>query len=56
VTLRRNTHAIVTLAAEKSRQARRRVIEAISEMQREDVAINFNAICLAAACFEDVPL
>jgi Family of unknown function (DUF6262) len=48
VTLRRNTQAIVGLAAEKSRQARRRVIEAITEMQREGAAINFNAICLAA--------
>lgn len=48
MTLRRNTQAIVSLAAEKSRQARRRVIEAITELQREGVAINFNAICLAA--------
>ena len=38
----------MTLAAEKSRQARRRVIETITEMQREGTAINFNAICLAA--------
>ncbi len=48
MTLRRNTQAIVSLAAEKSRQARRRVIEAITKMQREGAAINFNAICLAA--------
>jgi hypothetical protein len=48
MTLRRNTQAIVSLAAEKSRQARRRVIEAITELQREGAAINFNAICLAA--------
>lgn len=48
MTLRRNTQAIVSLAAEKSRQARRRVIEAITEMQREGAAINFNAICLTA--------
>ena len=48
MTLRRNTQAIVGLAAEKSRQARRRVIEAITEMQREGAAINFNSICLAA--------
>ncbi len=48
MTLRRNTQAIVSLAAEKSRQARRRVLEAITEMQREGAAINFNAICLAA--------
>jgi hypothetical protein len=38
----------VSLAAEKSRQARLRVIEAINAMQREGAAINFNAICLAA--------
>jgi len=48
VTLRRNTQAIVSLAAEKSQHARRRVIAAITEMQLEGVAINFNAICLAA--------
>jgi len=48
VTLRRNTQAIVALAGEKSRQARLRVIEAIAEMQHEGIAINFNAICLAA--------
>lgn len=39
----------MSLAAEKSRQARRRVIEAIAEMQREGTAINFNTICLAAS-------
>ena len=38
----------IEIAAEKSWQARRRVLEAINEMQREGVAINFNAICLAA--------
>ena len=38
VTFRRNTQAIVTLAGEKSQQARRRVIEAINEM-REGEAI-----------------
>ena len=48
MTLRRNTQAIVALAGEKSRQARLRVIEAIAEMQHEGIAINFNAICLAA--------
>jgi len=48
VTLRRNTQAIVALAGEKSRQARLRVIEAIAEMQHEGIAINSNAICLAA--------
>jgi hypothetical protein len=48
VTLRRNTQAIVRLAAEKSRQARRRFIEAMNEMQRERAVINFNTICMAA--------
>jgi Family of unknown function (DUF6262) len=38
----------VTLAGEKSRQTRRRVIETITEMQSQGAAINFNAICLAA--------
>jgi hypothetical protein len=45
---KRNTQAIVRLAAEKSNQARRRVIEAINELQRESAAINFNTICAAA--------
>jgi Family of unknown function (DUF6262) len=45
---KRNTQVIVRLAAEKSNQARRRVSEAINEMQRESAAINFNTICLAA--------
>jgi hypothetical protein len=44
---KRNTQAIVRLAAEKSNQARRRVIESINE-QRESAAINFNTICAAA--------
>ena len=45
---KRNTQVIVRLAAEKSNQARRRVIEAINELQRENAAINFNTICVAA--------
>jgi hypothetical protein len=49
VTLRRNTQAIVSLAAEKSRQARRRVIETITKMQREGATINFNTICQTAS-------
>ena len=48
MTLRRNTQAIITLAEEKSRQARSRVIEAINKMQCKGAAINFNAVCLAA--------
>jgi len=39
---------MVSLAAEKSRQARRRVIETITEMQREGATINFNTICQTA--------
>lgn len=46
--MKRNTGAIVQLAAEKSRQARLRVIAAITAMQREGAAINFNTICRAA--------
>jgi hypothetical protein len=45
---KRNTRAIVRLAAEKSNQARRRVIESINELQRTGAAINFNTICTAA--------
>jgi hypothetical protein len=40
--------AIVSLAAEKSSQARRRVVAAMTAMQREGAAINFNTICRAA--------
>ena len=46
--MKRNTQAIVRLAAEKSRQARLRVVAAITAMQREGAAVNFNTICLAA--------
>ena len=46
--MRRNTQAIVQLAAEKSRQARLRVVAAITAMQREGAAVNFNTICRAA--------
>jgi hypothetical protein len=48
VKFKQNTQAIVRLAAEKSNQARRRVIEPINELQRESAAINFNTICTAA--------
>ena len=44
----RNTQVIVRLAAEKSEHARRRVIEAITEMQRDGTAVNFNTVCAAA--------
>jgi hypothetical protein len=46
--LRRNTEAIVSLAAEKSSQARRRVVAAMTAMKREGAAINFHTICRAA--------
>ena len=44
----RNTQVIVRLAAEKSQHARRRVIAAITEMQSDGIAINFNTVCAAA--------
>jgi len=46
--VKRNTQAIVNLAAEKSRQARLRVIAAITTMQSQGSSINFNTICRAA--------
>jgi len=46
--VKRDTQAIVQLAAEKSRQARLRVVAAITAMQREGAAVNFNTICRAA--------
>ena len=46
--MKRDTQAIVQLAAEKSRQARLRVVAAITAMQREGAAVNFNTICRAA--------
>ena len=46
--MKRNTQAIVHLATEKSRQTRLRVVAAITAMQREGAAVNFNTICRAA--------
>jgi Family of unknown function (DUF6262) len=46
--VKRNTQAIVHLAAEKSRLARLRVLAAIAAMQAQGAPINFNSICLAA--------
>jgi hypothetical protein len=46
--VKRNTEAIVQLGAAKSRQARLRVVAAITAMQREGAAVNFNTICRAA--------
>jgi hypothetical protein len=45
---KRNTGVIVRLAAEKSQDARRRVIAAITKMQRDGAAVNFNTVCAAA--------
>jgi hypothetical protein len=45
---RGNTQAIVQLAAEKSQQARLRVVAAITAMQADGVTINFNAVCHTA--------
>ena len=46
--MKRNTQTIVQLAVEKSQHARRRVIEAITVMQREGTNINFNTVCSTA--------
>lgn len=46
--MKRNTQAIVRLAAEKSRHARQRVLEALTVMQRGGAVINFNTVCAAA--------
>jgi hypothetical protein len=46
--VKRNTQAIVRLAAEKSRVARLRVVAAIAAMQAQGEPINFNTICRSA--------
>jgi hypothetical protein len=46
--MKRNTQAIVQMASEKSRQARLRVVVAISTMQSDGTPINFNTIRHAA--------
>jgi hypothetical protein len=46
--VKRNTQAIVRLAAEKSRLARLRVVAAIAAMQAQRAPLNFNTICLTA--------
>lgn len=38
----------MSLAAEKSQQARRRVLQAINEMQSEGTTVNFNTVCRSA--------
>jgi hypothetical protein len=47
--VKRNTQAIVQLAAEKSRQARLRVIAALAAMQTQGAPVNFNTIRVAAS-------
>jgi hypothetical protein len=46
--MKRNTETIVRLAAEKSQHARGRVIAALTAMQRDGAAINFNTVCALA--------
>lgn len=46
--MKRNTQAIVQLAAEKSRLARHRVVAAIATIQSQGGPINFNTIRIAA--------
>jgi hypothetical protein len=46
--VKRNTQAIVRLAAEKSRLARLRVVAAIAALQTQGEPINFNTICRSA--------
>ena len=48
IKVKRNTQAIVQLAAEKSRASRLRVVAAISTMQSQGSPINFNTVCHAA--------
>ena len=46
--MKRNSQAIVQLAAEKSRQARLRVVAAIAMMESQGGLINFNTVCRSA--------
>lgn len=46
--MKRNTEAIVRLAAEKSRNTRSRVLLALQELQRRGEPITFAAVCQAA--------
>jgi hypothetical protein len=46
--MKRNTEAIVRLAAEKSHNARRRVLAALQELQLSGGPITFAAVCQAA--------
>jgi hypothetical protein len=46
--MKRNTEAIVRLAAEKSHKARSRVLVALQELQQQAIPITFAAVCQAA--------
>ena len=46
--MKRNTEAIVRLAAEKSRKARSRVLVALQELQQAGESVTFAAVCQAA--------
>jgi Family of unknown function (DUF6262) len=46
--MKRNTDAIVRLAAEKSRNARSRVLVALQELQRQEIPVTFAAVYQAA--------
>ena len=46
--MKRNTEAIVRLAAEKSHKARNRVLVALQELQQQKIPITFAAVCQAA--------
>ncbi len=46
--MKRNTKAIVRLAAEKSHKARSRVLVALQELQHRGEPVTFAAVCLAA--------
>ncbi len=46
--MKRNTEAIVRFAAEKSRNARSRVLVALQELQQQERPITFAAVCQAA--------
>ena len=46
--MKRNTDAIVRLAAEKSHNARSRVLVALQELQQQAIPVTFAAVCQAA--------
>ena len=48
MSLKRSTEAIVSLAAQKSEQARERTRQAIHELQQQGKPVNFTTVCIAA--------